>query len=111
MEHLRKIDKDQQRHRRIPQQTQPAGTEGKSTILSADTTPLQKSQRRPTTREACQRKESTALPIEEDQKHPRPTNEAVGGIQAEDHHDASPTGCLLRHLRPSRRVKEPVSRV
>jgi len=86
MERLRKIDKDQQRHRRIPQQTQPAGTEGKSTILSADTTPLQRSQRRPTTTEACQRKEATALPNEEDQRHPMPTDEAVGEIQAEDHH-------------------------
>ena len=72
---------------------------------------LQISQRRPTTREARQRKEATALPIEEDQRHPRPTDEAVGGIQAGDHHDATPTGCLPRHLRPSRRVKKPVSRV
>ena len=44
---------------------------------SADTTPLQRSQRRPTTREARQRKEATAPPIEDDQRHPRPTDEAV----------------------------------
>jgi len=111
MERLRKIDKDQQRHRRIPQQIQPAGTEGKSTIPSADTTPLHRNQRRPTTREARQRKEATPLPMEEDQRHPRQTDEAVGGIQAEDHHDASPTGCLRRHIRPSRRMKELVPRV
>lgn len=34
------------------------------------------------------------LPIQEDQRNQRPTDEAVGRLQTEEHHNTSLTGCL-----------------